>query len=155
MNTINNENQIHTITTAEIKMHYTVYKITNVRNGRFYIGKHATVDINDGYMGSGVALKQAQEQLGMKCFKKEILKDCHSEQEMNELEKIYISSSKSNKLKKCYNKVNGGGGGYHKKDPNKIKFSMKDIIEGRVKLTVKEDSTLTSNQYQVIVKPAA
>ena len=38
--------------------HY-VYEITNNINGRKYIGKHSTNDMNDGYMGSGIAIKQA------------------------------------------------------------------------------------------------
>lgn len=153
MNNSDNKNQIHTITTVEIKMYYIVYKITNLKNGRFYIGKHSTIDINDGYMGSGTALRQTQEKLGLKYFKKEILIVCDSEEMMNQAEKIYIKGARYNTPKKCYNRVNGGGG--YKKDPNKIKFSMKDIIEGRVKLTTTEDSTLTSNQYRVVIKPAA
>jgi hypothetical protein len=150
---MNENKKIHTIITAEALMHYTVYKITNTRNNRFYIGKHSTLNLNDGYMGSGVALKQAQQQVGMKHFKKEILADCKSEEQMNEYERIYISSSMSNYSRKCYNKVKGGGG--HKKDPMKIRFSMDDIKEGRVKLTIKEDTTLSSDKYQMIVKPAA
>lgn len=153
MNNSNIKNQIHTITTVEIKMYYIVYKITNLKNNRFYIGKHSTVDINDGYMGSGTALKQAQEELGLKYFKKEILAICDSEEMMNQTEKIFIKSARYNTPKKCYNRVNGGGG--YKKDPNKIRFSMKDIMEGRVKLTHAEDSTLTSDQYRVVIKPAA
>ena len=152
MNNSNN-NQIHTITTVEIKMYYIVYKITNLKNGRFYIGKHSTIDINDGYMGSGTALKQAQEKLGLKYFKKEILIVCDSEEMMNQAEKIYIKGARYNTPKKCYNRVNGGGG--YKKDPNKIRFSVEDIKEGRVKLTTTKDSTLTSNQYRVVIKPAA
>jgi hypothetical protein len=40
-----------------INMRYVIYKITNNINGRYYIGRHATKNINDDYMGSGKAIK--------------------------------------------------------------------------------------------------
>lgn len=35
---------------SEALAHYLVYKITNLVNGKIYIGAHKTKDINDGYM---------------------------------------------------------------------------------------------------------
>ena len=37
---------------------YTIYKITNKTNGKFYIGLHETKDLLDGYLGSGISLKE-------------------------------------------------------------------------------------------------
>ena len=101
-------NQIGTVV---IPLHYFVYKTINKINGRFYIGKHITTDMNDGYMGSGVRLLQAMEQCGKENFKRVILFKAKDEEMLNQAEKICIKSALANdKKKKCYNAINGGGG---------------------------------------------
>ncbi len=54
-------------------MHYTIYKITNQINGKYYIGRHATKDVNDSYMGSGIGIKNAIAKYGVENFTKEII----------------------------------------------------------------------------------
>lgn len=40
-------------------MKHFIYKTTNKTNNKIYIGVHSTNDIDDGYLGSGIALKYA------------------------------------------------------------------------------------------------
>lgn len=71
--------------------HFLVYKITNKVTGETYIGQHQTYDVEDGYMGSGKILKEKIKELGIEHFKKEILGDYGSFEEMNNAEIHFIS----------------------------------------------------------------
>ena len=51
-------------------MFYTIYQITNTINDKIYVGKHMTLDLHDGYMGSGTLIKRAIEKYGIDFFKK-------------------------------------------------------------------------------------
>lgn len=39
-------------------IHY-IYKTTNLINGKYYIGKHSTYNLNDNYLGSGKYLRNS------------------------------------------------------------------------------------------------
>lgn len=54
-------------------MKYTVYKVTNNINKKFYIGVHSTTDPNDSYLGSGKIIKDAIAKYGKHNFHKEVL----------------------------------------------------------------------------------
>ena len=88
-------------------MFYLVYKITNLKNLKFYIGCHKTSDINDNYMGSGKLIKVAILKYGIKNFRKDILFVFDNPNEMftKEIELI-------NSLKPQYNLHKGGNGGW-------------------------------------------
>lgn len=53
--------------------YHLIYRITNRRNGKIYIGKHTTKNPYDGYLGSGKAIKLAIEKYKSENFIKEIL----------------------------------------------------------------------------------
>jgi hypothetical protein len=113
-------------------MFYTIYKITNLINGKYYIGKHQTKNLDDGYMGSGKLLKYAIAKHGIENFKKEILHVFDTEAEMNAKEKELVIV-----CKESYNLNEGGHGGFsfinrHKLNlyPGKRENDIKNLQKG-------------------------
>lgn len=94
-----------------MRKHYLVYKTTNLVNGKIYIGQHQTYDLNDGYLGSGKLLKQAIKKYGEQNFKREILCECSSLEEMNEKE-AEIVNDEFIQRNDTYNIKHGGEGGW-------------------------------------------
>lgn len=92
-------------------MYYLIYKITNQVNGKFYIGAHQTLDPADGYMGSSRLVRAAIKKYGLKNFKKQILSNVDTIEEMYELEAWYLDLDMVNR-KDCYNIKIGGRGGH-------------------------------------------
>jgi hypothetical protein len=92
-------------------MFYTIYKITNLLDGKIYIGKHQTKDLNDGYMGSGKQLKHVQTKHGIENFKKEILFQFDNETDMNAKEAELVTEEFCLR-EDTYNLCPGGKGGW-------------------------------------------
>lgn len=82
-----------------------IYRTTNKLNGHDYIGQHTTNDINDGYLGSGTLLKKAIEKYGKENFKREILRYCSNNDELNRAESELIDL-----YEPYYNIAPGGDG---------------------------------------------
>jgi hypothetical protein len=92
-------------------MFYTIYQITNLIDGKIYIGKHQTKDLNDGYMGSGKRLKYAISKHGIENFKKDVLFQFGNESEMNAKEAELVTE-KFCLREDTYNLCPGGNGGF-------------------------------------------
>ena len=92
-------------------MFYTIYKITNKINGKIYIGKHQTKDLNDGYMGSGKNLRRAISKYGIENFEKEILFQFDTEHKMNSKEAELVTEEFCLR-EDTYNLCPGGQGGW-------------------------------------------
>lgn len=90
---------------------YTIYKITNKINGKIYIGKHQTKDLNDDYMGSGKRLWLAIKKYSIENFEKEILFVFDNENDMNTKEAELVTEEFCLR-EDTYNLCPGGKGGF-------------------------------------------
>lgn len=111
-----------------MKTYNYIYLITNKINGKIYIGKHSTNDLNDNYFGSGVLIKKSIQKYGIENFTKDYLAFCDTEEKLNYLERYYIRKYKANI--NGYNLTNGGDGG---KTSGSFQLGHKDSVETRMK----------------------
>lgn len=72
---------------------YGIYKITNLLNGKMYIGQHKTDNLDDGYMGSGKVIKQAVKKYGVENFRKEWIMFCEDAEELNYWEQVFVDET--------------------------------------------------------------
>lgn len=91
------------------KYHF-VYLTTNLINGKKYLGKHSTNNIEDGYLGSGVTLKKAIKKYSKQNFKREILEFHKTDKLAWEGEKLYCKKLNVRVNKNFYNITDGGEG---------------------------------------------
>ncbi len=87
----------------------TVYMTTNIINGKRYIGRD--MHDNPNYLGSGSILKKAIKKYGRDNFKKEVLQNCLSIDELIEAEQYWISFYNASVDSTFYNILTSSTGG--------------------------------------------
>lgn len=108
-------------------MLYTIYQTTNKIDGKTYIGKHVTKDLNDSYIGSGKHLRRAITKHGIENFIKETLFVFDNETDMNAKE-AEIVTAEFVLQETNYNLCPGGQGGWG--------YVNKNILVGDRRLAV-------------------
>lgn len=139
-------------------MYYYVYKITNLTNGKFYIGKRKHEDpYTDTYMGSGKLIVAAIKKHGKDLFTKEIIKIFENNDSAAELERSLVTTDliESNT---CYNMHEGGHGGFAHinnaapLDRVNIKSLKKKCATGEIKIGGTQH--WTEESYKKVIKQA-
>jgi len=111
-----------------------IYMTENLINGKKYIGqKKSTEFLHEKYLGSGSILRKAIEKYGKENFKVSMICECSSKEELDEMEKYYISLYNAQSSEDFYNLTAGGesglGGpkfkGHKHTDESKKKISEK------------------------------
>lgn len=137
------------------KKFYLIYQITNTINGKFYIGKHETNQLDDEYMGSGKYLNRAKEKYGLENFVMTILCYLHNKEEMNLLERMVVTPEFCAR-EDTYNINVGGDGGwnyvnsknnqYFKRMPNNLRrlFSYMGVKANKAKI-----EKMTEAEYEI------
>ena len=117
-----------------------IYKTTNLINNRIYIGKKYKSEFDPTYYGSGTILQEAIKKYGKSNFSVELLQWAESDEEINQLEKDYISEFRLNF--NLYNIAEGGTGG----DTTTDHPQRKEIISQRGHGIKKWHQNLTESQ---------
>ncbi len=136
-------------------MNYLIYKITNLINNKIYVGAHATTDVNDSYMGSGVNIVKSIKKYGLENFKKEILFNFETSEEMYAKEAELVDEAFVMRTD-TYNAALGGKGnpvivalqepGYREMLSKKTKAGMTEEV--RAKISKKKLGSKESKEHR-------
>ena len=85
--------------------HYLVYKTTHLPTGRFYVGRHVTEKLDDGYLGSGTILSNLLKAHDESEFSRETLHLASTGEEMLDMEDAVIAEVLNHPL--CLNGIRG------------------------------------------------
>jgi hypothetical protein len=127
-------------------MFYTVYKTTNLINGKIYVGLHITEDLHDSYLGSGKQIQAAIKKYGRENFKREYIKVCETPEEMYNLEAEIVNEDFV-KRTDTYNMKIGGTGSWYHVNANKEE-KLKSSSRGGQTRSRRDDNPFKNPEWQ-------
>ena len=122
-------------------------------NDKYYYGVHKTKNMNDGYMGSGKAIKRAIKKYGVDNFSKQIIKFFEDEDSAYVYEKMIVNSTVVDDSN-SYNLTIGGKGGFShidlsgKNNPMYGKSEKIREIQLRPEVQKKRSISISSTYYK-------
>ena len=119
------------------KLFNIIYKTTNNITQEYYVGRHSTDNLEDGYLGSGKKFKDSLLKYGKENFTIQRLDFFKTKEELINREEEMVNESLI-KDKKSLNIKKGGNGGGFVNDEHKKKFILRAIITKKFKLPKKK-----------------
>jgi hypothetical protein len=138
-----------------IKFHI-IYKTTCLVTGKWYLGKHSTKDLNDGYLGSGTAIKRSIKKHGRQNHVREVLEHLPSLEALNLREASLITKDVVNDPMSLNLKLGGQGGFDHITLETRL-VSRKTIKQRRAAdeaYRIKHSASMSSNAKNTDVSKA-
>lgn len=118
--------------------YYGLYKITNLTNGKMYIGQHVTDNLEDGYMGSGVLIRRALKKYGEANFRKEWIMFCDDQWELDYWESAFVDDTWIGRSDTYNLRCGGDRGGVSEETKRRMSESAKNrppiTMETRMKM---------------------
>jgi len=136
------------------KYHY-LYKIMNTKNNKYYIGMHSTSNLEDGYMGGGVRIRNSIRYHGLEVHEKEILEFFDDRESLANAEEKMVNVDLLNDSM-CMNLMEGGENKFsretairgNKKAVERIKFLYKNNPEWVKRIKI----NLSKGQKKAIIE---
>lgn len=125
----------------ERRYHY-IYKITCLKNNRYYIGMHSTDNLEDGYMVGGKRIQNSVKKHGRDAHRKEILEFFENRSLLRQREIELVNEELLNDPM-CMNLQPGGGGGFINKEHMK-KFTTAGAISTNKKIKENPENWINS-----------
>ena len=89
-----------------------IYKTTDLRNNKIYVGQHKSDKFDTKYYGSGIKISKLIKKYGVERFTCELLEKCDSAEQLNKKEIYWIDKLNCLDDSIGYNIATGGAGYY-------------------------------------------